>query len=234
MRLHYCFSIALAIILTPAVASANLLDDGSFDDATSGSQTSGSDWTLTVNFPDGLNPAARFQTGFGNAENNSTQSPGTGNGVWFRPFEGAQAANDPLAQATISQSIVAPASGDYGLDFLAAIEGIVLADEFSVTLSSSGSGGSATVDLLTAGMASGNIGGAASATLGGTPFVLQLFGVTAGDILTVSGDMVNGSDRLENPQSGFLDAFNLKQIPEPTSVLLLAMAAASFAIRQRR
>ena len=234
---------ALAAVLLPCMAEAqNLLDDGDLDLATSGTQTSNSDWVLTVNFPDTVNPAARFQTGFGNANNTGaggTQAPGTGTGVWFRAFEGDQGnSGEPLADATLTQDVTAPVSGDYRLDFVAGIEGIpnFTVTDFSVSLSSDGTGGTSSLDIIanSGSIIDGNIGGAASNNKGGTPFSIKLFGVTAGDTLTVTGQMLGGEDSLVNPQSGFLDEFSLISVPEPTSALMAVFAALGFVARRRR
>ncbi len=229
----WILGVTAATLAVPA--SANLLDDGAFSNADSGAQTSNSAWVLTVNFPDTVDDAAQFQTGFANAQNTGvggTEAPGTGAGVWFKPFEGQQGGNtnEPKAQADLFQSVIAPGNGDYTLSFVAGRETNFTAAEFSVTLASSGTGGSDTVDLLTAVIPNGNLGGAASTNPGGTPFSLTLNGVTAGDTLSVRAVMVDGMDSLVNPQSAFLDSFEL--VPEPASFGLLG--AAGLALLRRR
>lgn len=108
-----------------------------------------------------------------------------------------------------------------------------MADEFFVSLGSSGTGGVATVDLLTAAIPDGNLGGAASLNAGGTPFTLSLSGVTAGDILTVTAEMTGGTDsQIPGGQSAFVDSFSL--VPEPTSALLALLAFGGLAARGRR
>ena len=233
------FAALVAVATFAASAQAQeLLDDGNFSLAASGAQTSNSAWVLTVNFPDTVDDAAQFQTGFANAQNTGvggSEAPGTGAGVWFKSFEGNQAPGDALAQADLSQSVAAPVDGDYLLNFVAGRETFFTAAEYSVTLSSSGTGGSGTVDLLTASIPNGNLGGAASTNPGGTPFSIRLNGVTGGDTLTVRGVMVDGQDALTNPQSAFLDSFSLQQIPEPTSAILCLMGLVSCAaIRLRK
>lgn len=228
---------ALAAALLTAPASAqNLLDDGSFTAATGGGQTSNSAWTLTVNFPDGMGSAAQFQGGFANAENGSGGPGDGGTGIWFKSFEGAQGGSaEPLAQANLTQSVVAPSDGDYVLNFVAGREGNFTAGEFSVSLSSSGSGGSTAIDLLVAPMILGNIGGGVSPALGGNPFSLQLLGVNAGDILTVTGEMVDGVDfNMPGGQSAFLDQFSLTLIPEPATGLLACLAGLGLVVWRRR
>ncbi|MEQ8211602.1 MAG: PEP-CTERM sorting domain-containing protein [Lacipirellulaceae bacterium] len=235
------FSLFAAIALVAVLASsaqANLLDDGSFDDAMSGSTTSNSDWVLTINMPDGVDRAAQFQTGFANANNTGvggTQAPGTGTGIWFRSFEGDQGnSGEPLAQADITQSVIAPADGDYTLSFRAGREVNHLSREFGVSLTSSGTGGSAMIDLNAAVIPDGNLGGAASGNPMGTPFSISLSGVTAGDVLTVSGFMVDGEDTvIPGGQSAFLDNFVL-QVPEPTSAMLLSLGFVGFLGRRRK
>lgn len=240
-RLTFVFSVLVAVaMLAASQAGANLLDDGAFDLATSGSTTSNSDWSLVINLPDGTNRAAQFQTGFANANNTGvggTQAPGTGAGVWFRAFEGNQGGSgEPLAQATLTQSLVAPANSEYRLDFVAGRETFFTAQEFSVTLASDGGAGSTTVDLLTAAIPTGNLGGAASTNPGGTPFSLTLSGVAAGDLLTVTGVMVDGVDALTNPQSAYLDSFVLTAVPEPSTVALTLLGAVGglALVRRRR
>ena len=215
------------------VLGAECLVDGDFRLATPGGQTSNSTWSLNVDFPDGTGSAAQFQGGFGDADN--VANPG-GTGVWFKTFEGMQAAGDPPANATLSQSTPPVlAGGAYKLDFVAGRETNFTAESFSVTLSSSGTGGSTSIDLLNAPMILGNIGGAASPALGGNPFSLLLGGVSAGDVLTVTGAMVNGVVAPVNPQSGFLDSFSLTRVPEPASAVLglIAMLGLFGLVRRR-
>lgn len=224
-----------AVLLAATAQAQNLLDDGSFTAADSGGQTSNSDWLLTVNFPDS-DDAAQFQGGFANAENGSGGPGDGGTGIWFKSFLGNRGGdtNIPTANADITQSVVAPANGDYVLNFVAGREENFTAGEFSVTLSSSGTGGSASVDLLTAPMILGNIGGGASPALGGNPFSLTLAGVTAGDTLTVTGAMVDGVDfNMPGGQSAFLDAFSLV-VPEPTSLALAGVGLIGLMTRRRR
>ncbi|BDS08001.1 hypothetical protein NT6N_30410 [Oceaniferula spumae] len=225
---------------TSMVHAASILTDGEFDLATSGSTTSGSPWTLTVNSPDGTNPAAQFQTGFANANNTGaggTQAPGTGAGLWIRSFEGDQGGSgEPLANANLSQSVLAPSSGSYQLSFVAGREVNFTAASFGVTLSSSGVAGSATIDLIAATIPDGNLGGAASLNAGGTPFSITLNSVMAGDTLQVSAIMVDGADsQVPGGQSAFLDNFSLvlAPVPEPSSSLLLASSALLLFKRRR-
>ena len=214
----------LSLAMFETSAQANLLDDGSFTLATSGSATSNSDWVLTRNFPDPDNPldgAAQFNSGFANSEN-----PAAGTGVWFKSFLGERGgdANDPAADADVTQSLVAAVSGDYHLRFRAAAEVNFMADAWGVSLSSSGPAGSVSVDLLTnRPTPAGNIGGLASPNYGGTSYDLVLTGVDAGDTLTVSGFMVQGVDaNIPGGQSAFLDRFVL-QVPEPMSCALVGL-----------
>ena len=237
MRLTSIPLAAIAAALLPVSANAYLLDDGGLSLATSGSTTSNSDWVLTVNMPDGSDRAAQFQTGFANANNTGvggTEAPGTGAGLWFRTFEGNQGGGgDPLAQATLTQSVVAPYSGSYTLNFVAGREVNFMASEYFVSLSSDGTGGTALVDLLTASIPDGNLGGAASPNPGGTPFSVSLSGVTAGDVLTVTAAVVDGFDsQIPGGQSGFVDSFSL--VPEPSSSLIAGLAMAGLAARRRR
>ncbi len=236
MRLSTLLSCAVAGGLATTSAHAFLLDDGNLSLATSGGLVSNSDWVLTANAPDGSSLGAQFQTGFANAQNSGVggpEAPGTGTGVWFRSFEGNQGGSgEPLADATLTQSVIAPASGDYTLSFVAGREVNFMASSFGVTLSSSGTGGSDSVDLITAVIPDGNLGGAASGNPGGTPFSLTLLGVTAGDTLTVDGSMVGGTDSLiPGGQSAFLDSFRL--VPEPSSAALLGVAGLALLHRRK-
>ena len=114
--------------------------------------------------------------------------------------------------------MLAPSNGDYTLNFVAGIEEFFTAATWGVTLSSSGTGRSDSIDLLTAGISPlGTIGTAQNP--GGTPFSLSLSGVTVGDTLTVRAVMIDGMDALSNPQSAFLDEFDL--VPEPNSLALI-------------
>jgi len=110
-RLGWSVLFLLMAIGTPS--GANLLDDGSFDLAASGTQTSNSAWVLTVNFPDQTNPAAQFEE-----ESFASNDPGAPEkGVWFRSFEGSQNTDDLFAQATLTQTVVVASGGDYTLTF---------------------------------------------------------------------------------------------------------------------
>ena len=237
MRLTPLVLAFMAAALLPLSAAANLLDDGNLSLATTGTQTSNSALTLVVNFPDGSDPAARFQTGFANAQNTGvggTEAPGTGTGVWFRSFEGDQGnSGEPLADAELSQSIIAPLSGEYTLDFVAGREVNHLSQQFFVELSST-SAGSVMVDLNAAAIPDGNLGGAASPNPGGTPFSLTLPGVLAGDTVTVRGAVIGGEDTvIPGGQSAFLDSFFLN-VPELTSAMLISLAAVGYVVRRRR
>jgi len=233
-------TIVAATFSSSDALAQNLLDDGNLSLATTGSTTSNSAWALSINMPDGSDRSAQFQTGFANAQNTGaggSEAPGTGTGVWFRSFEGNQGGSgEPLAQAELTQSVVASAGGSYLLEFVAGREVNMTAAEFSVALSSSGTGGSTSVDLLTAAIPDGNLGGAASPNAGGTPFNLLLSGVTAGDTLTVSGLLAGGQDsQIPGGQSGFLDSFSLTAVPEPSSIVLALMTAGgAMALIRRR
>ncbi|MGE3182631.1 MAG: PEP-CTERM sorting domain-containing protein [Phycisphaerae bacterium] len=232
-------SAVFASLTVAAHAGTDLLDDGSFNQATPGGLISNSNWLLTANFPDPNAPmeeAAQFQGGFANAENGSGGPGDGGNGIWFKSFLGMRAGdpNIPGADADITQSVMAPVDGDYILNFVAGREANFTASEFYVSLSSDGTGGSSQIDLLTASMIAGNIGGAASPALGGNPFSLTLLGVSAGDMLTVSGVMVDGVDfNMPGGQSAFLDRFALTLVPEPSSIALLSLAGAGLAAQRR-
>ncbi len=241
MRLILNWSLAaVAAALLPLTANAtNLLIDGEFDLATTGTQTSGSPWVLTANSPDGSNKAAQFQTGFANANNTGvggTQAPGTGTGIWFRSFEGNQGGSgEPLALASVMQTIAAPSAGTYQLDFVAGREVNFTADEFAVVFHSQATGNMVTVDLLTAVIPDGNLGGAASPNPGGTPFSATLTGIPAGDLLSVSGLLTNGRDsQIPGGQSGFLDNFSVTLVPEPTTALLASLAVIGLVGVRRR
>lgn len=228
---------SMITLMTTAV-HAELLDDGSFDLAASGGLVSNSAWVLTADFPDPASPtdeSAQFQGGFANAENGTGGTGDGGNGIWFKSFLGMRngVTTNPTANADITQSVIAPSDGDYLLTFVAGRESNFTAGAFYVELSSSGTGGSATVDLLLAPMTEGNIGGATSPAMGGNPFSLTLSGVTAGDTLTVSGVMVDGVDfNAPGGQSAFLDQFALT--PEPTTGLLFGLGLLSLAVSRRR
>lgn len=226
--------IACALVATTS-AHASLLADGNFSLATSGTQTSNSAWQLIANTPDGTNSSAQFQTGFANAQNTGVggpEAPGVGNGVWLRSFEGNQGGSgDALAQMVLTQSVFAAADGTYTLDFVAGREANFTARVFEVTLSTNTQ--SVTVDLLTAAIPDGNLGGAASPNPGGTPFQLSLAGVTTGQLVTVTATMLDGEDsQLPGGQSAFLDGFALN-VPEPGSLALLGLGALAV-LRRRR
>lgn len=210
------FLALFSTVVIAASAQANLLDDGSFDLATGDSQTSNSAWVLNSNNPDPGTPtdeAAQFQAAAW--ASNDAGAPEVG--VWFRAFTGKTAG--PLAQADISQSVNAPSDGDYVLSFDARRETFFSVASWSVDLNG------ASVDLLSAAPADGSW----------NTFSVVLSGVTAGDALTVTGAMVDGIDALANPQSAFLDNFDLQLVPEPTSVALAGIGLLGLlAVRRKR
>ncbi|QDT67807.1 hypothetical protein MalM25_07130 [Planctomycetes bacterium MalM25] len=235
---NFSFSLAaLAALFVAQSVHASLLVDGNFSLATTGSLTSNSPWSLIANMPDGSSRAAQFQTGFANAQNTGVggpEAPGTGTGVWFRSFEGNQGGSgEPLAEAVITQSIIAPNDGDYTLEFVAGREVNFIARVFEVALLTSSQ--SSSVDLLTAAIPDGNLGGAASGNPGGTPFSLSLSGVSAGELVTVTAVMLDGRDsQIPGGQSGFLDGFVLTVVPEPTAASLCGLGLAALVVRNRR
>jgi len=200
---------AVAAVWLCAAAQGQLLNDPGFQLATSDTQTSNSNWALTVNFPDGASPAASFKTA-SFARDPADPNDAVGTGIWFRSFEGNQNAGvDPPADATLSQIVPNVSGGDYFLTFSARREANFTATAWYATLSSDGTGGSDTIDLLV------------NLPNDGLWYTrnLQLTGVSAGDNLTVQVVMDDGVVSQLNPQSAFVDNFQL--VPEPASALLL-------------
>ncbi len=120
-------------------ASGNLLSDGSFELATNNTQTSNSAWVMTAQ-SDGVEPAGAFQT--------ATWAAASGNtGVWFKGYRGTPGV--PV-DASVTQVVTAPTSGDYTLTFAAKIEQNfpTTVGAFRTSIASSGSGGMKTIDLL--------------------------------------------------------------------------------------
>jgi len=195
--------VVLAVSGPAGAGVMNLLDDPSLELATDNTQTSNSDWTLTVNFPDGSDPAAQFSSTVWAASDGST-------GVWFKPFEGNQNPGDPPADAELSQTVAGVAqSGTYTLTFESARETNFTASAATATLSSS-SGISSQLDLLTA-----TYNDDGNMNSDPTTFTLQIMPVLAGEDLTVSVEMGDGVDALANPQSLMVDNFALTVTPFP-------------------
>jgi hypothetical protein len=208
----------LTLAVCAASAQASLLDDGSFDLATTGTQTSNSAWVLTANFPDPVTPTdASVQ--FQDAPWASNDPGPPEHGVWLRSFTGKP--GGPLAQADLVQSVVV-AGGDFSLSFDARRELNFLARGWSVDLSSSGTGGSDSIDLLATAPNDGSW----------NTYNLALSGVSAGDTLTVRATMVDGMDALANPQSAMWDNFVL--VPEPTALVGAGIGLLGLLILRRR
>jgi PEP-CTERM motif len=220
-NLHFCLVVALLTLLG-AQAQANLLDDPSFEAAASGTQTSNSNWVLDttshVAAGGGFERSAQFQ----HASWASNPAAAVDTGVWFRSFVGDPAAI--FAQADLRQSVVAPANGEYDLSFYAKREENFSAEDWRTSFSSTGTGGSVSIDMLTSVPADG----------AWRQYFLSLSGVTAGDTLTVRTSMVDGVDALANPQSAFVDDFDLSfVVPEPGSLYLACIGLLGLA-RHRR
>lgn len=230
MKRFSWFAATLSLAIGAASVHANLLDDGSFEAQDLGGNgtttTSSSNWVLTANSPNGADFAANFATA------PWARSPDDGGnvGIWFKAFPGT-AGNE--ANGSVAQDVSAPSSGSYVLTFQAARETFFTADSATASLSSSGTGGSASIDLLTA---SFNSGGNMNDTANGNPtnFSLTLPGVTAGDTLSVSVDMAGGIDAGSNPQSLMVDNFTLTFIPEPTSIALGGLGLIGLLAARRR
>ena len=195
------------------VIGGECLDDPSFELATSGGQTSNSDWVLTTNFPSGMapvDPGAQFQTGAFAASDGAT-------GVWFRGFEGIQNVGEPPVDADITQVVTVPAPGTYQLTFDSAREIVWTAAGFDAILSSS-SGPSVTLDLNAA-----TYNDTGNMESNPTMFSLLLPGVLAGDTLTVSvvvDDAIDNKDIPQGGRSAFVDNFSLSRVPEPACIAL--------------
>lgn len=229
MRLTRFSAAMIAAALAPVVANANLLDDGDFDLATSGTITSNSAWSLVSDVPNGVDFAAQFQVG-GFAR--SDGALGSGAGIWYRSFTGSTSDG---ADSDLTQTVAAPESSDYLLTFEAARETNFTADEWNVSLTSDGTGGSGVIDLLAAAIPEGNFNQVqvVNGGPGAAAFSIRINGVTAGDMLTVNASMVNGVDAGANPQSAFIDRFSLTTIPEPATALIALFGLAGAAARRR-
>lgn len=190
-----------------ASAQPNLIDDPGFALADGGTQTSNSDWSLTANQPDGVDFSAQFEDA---AFASDPTDGGNAVGVWFKSFEGAQEGGDLLAQALLSQVVANVPAGDYTLEFSVKREANFLAGSWVATLSSSGTGGTDQLDLLASVPNDGDW----------TTRTLTLTGVSSGDDLTVSVEMIDGENAPLNPQSAFVDLFVL-QGPGETSVIAI-------------
>ncbi len=170
---------------SPTSTPILLIDDGSFEKATQASTTSNSQWTL--NAPGN---SAQFQAA-------SWASSDGAKGVWFKGFIGSQ--QNPV-DAQVTQTVTAPTSGDYTLRFDARVEANFPAaiGGFRVTISSDGTGGSDTIDLL-----------AAATNTSFNTYSLSLDGVTAGDKLTITAEMIDSIGGSGSARSGMVDAFIL-------------------------
>ena len=161
-----------------------LIEDGSFENATHNSQTSNSAWT--VNAPN--NTALFFDASFAASSGEK--------GVWFRGFAGNRA--NPI-DARVSQVIVAPEGGDYTLRFDAKVESsfATVAGAFQVTISSDGTGSTDTT---------GNLLNLAP-NFDFNTYTLTLTGVSAGDNLTITAEMLDTIGGTGPQLSGMVDNF---------------------------
>ncbi len=175
----------------PVAPVGPLLDDGSFEAALSGSTISNSNWSLTANTPatTGTEAVAFFQAPWA--------STSGGTGVWFRAFAGRPG---EAANGTLTQTVTATEDGGYTLTFDARVESSFDANSMRVTIASSGTGGSETVELMLEAPNDGQW----------RNYNATLTGVTAGDSLTVMAEMVDASVLAGGPnQSALIDNFVL-------------------------
>ncbi len=178
----------ITMISTPRPDVTAILSDGSFEQATPNSQISNSGWVMTTNAPGGVQ-SAQFQ-----------QAPWAASdlaiGVWFKSFPGRVG---DTADAEVRQVVTVPENGDYTLRFDARIEENFNADAFRVTITSAGTGGTHTIELLDV----------VTNTQFNT-YLLSLAGVTAGDQLTIVAEMIGGAVPAAGPQqSAMVDNFVL-------------------------
>src|SRR5262245_20766693 len=127
-----------AVTLT-SPTNQSLMNDGGFELATSGTQSSNCNWVMTAQ-SDGVGPAAQFQS--------ATWAASAGSkGVWFKGFRGS--AGNPV-DARVSQVVTAPISGDYTLRFDAKVEAnfASVVGAFRITITSDGTGAPQTIELL--------------------------------------------------------------------------------------
>ncbi|MEM8944082.1 MAG: FG-GAP-like repeat-containing protein, partial [Planctomycetota bacterium] len=163
-----------------------LVDDGSLEAATPSSTFSNSDWALTAESQSAVFQEATWAASDGDV------------GVWFQGFRGS--AGNP-ADARLTQVVTATESGDYTLLFDARVEANFAAtiDEFRVTISSDGTGGAKTFDIL-----------AATTDADFRTYRLDLPGVTAGDSITIAVEMIGAVGLGGAQRSGFVDGIYLR------------------------
>ncbi|XAL99565.1 PEP-CTERM sorting domain-containing protein [Phycisphaeraceae bacterium D3-23] len=164
-------------------------------------------------------------------QNASFASSHGSTGIWYKSFGGLTNGSTLTAESILIQSLAAPLDGNYTLTFDAARDVNFLADEWYVALAANTAGGGQqdTIDLLTAPMPAGSF------ITSGTQFTLSLNSVEAGDTLSVFAVMSGGQDAGTNPQSAFLDNFDLvhTNVPEPGSAALLALGTLALTRRRR-
>lgn len=210
-------AMGLMFFATSEVRAQNLLTNGNLDDPGTHEDDTATGWTLTefltLSGPENTATMASF------ANHTPFTDDDTQVGLWYRGFVG-NADNGNLAQADLTQSVAGTPGTIYALSAWSRFEtnwpddvGTILAIDWLA-------GDSSVIDSVELELRD------AGQTTDGEWRQSTVMGVAPAGTVSVQAraSMVDGHIAEANPQSAFMDDFELTIIPEPTSFALFGLA----------